>query len=94
MGKLTITGRLGQESWVPLMVNANDGTNEGIIHSSKPWFSAPWQTEFRVGWQVFPYFPRLEWLILSVKKRWDHLDSFGMIFFYFCVWDVVFNQQK
>ena len=33
------------ESWVPLMVNANDGTNEGIIHSSKPWFSVQFHPE-------------------------------------------------
>jgi len=31
--------------WVPLMVNANDGTNEGIIHSSRPWFSVQFHPE-------------------------------------------------
>ena len=35
------------ESWVPLMVNANDGTNEGIIHSSRPWFSVQFHPEAR-----------------------------------------------
>jgi len=35
--------------WVPLMVNANDGTNEGIIHSSKPWFSVQFHPEARGG---------------------------------------------
>ena len=33
------------ENWVPLMMNANDGTNEGIIHSSKPWFSVQFHPE-------------------------------------------------
>eukprot|EP00439_Symbiodinium_sp_Y106_P070103 s3034_g12.t1 len=33
------------EDWVPLMMNANDGTNEGIIHSSKPWFSVQFHPE-------------------------------------------------
>lgn len=33
------------KNWVPLMVNANDGTNEGIIHSSRPWFSVQFHPE-------------------------------------------------
>ena len=44
----------------PWFVNANDGTNEGIMHTSKPWMSVqfhpegtpgPWDTEW-----VFDYF--------------------------------------
>jgi carbamoyl-phosphate synthase small subunit len=31
--------------WCPLMVNANDGTNEGIIHRSRPWFSVQFHPE-------------------------------------------------
>eukprot|EP00928_Gymnodinium_smaydae_P000481 TRINITY_DN10184_c0_g1_i2.p1 TRINITY_DN10184_c0_g1~~TRINITY_DN10184_c0_g1_i2.p1 ORF type:complete len:1582 (+),score=248.00 TRINITY_DN10184_c0_g1_i2:51-4796(+) len=31
--------------WMPLMVNANDGTNEGIIHRNKPWFSVQFHPE-------------------------------------------------
>eukprot|EP00928_Gymnodinium_smaydae_P000485 TRINITY_DN10184_c0_g3_i1.p1 TRINITY_DN10184_c0_g3~~TRINITY_DN10184_c0_g3_i1.p1 ORF type:complete len:1551 (+),score=263.04 TRINITY_DN10184_c0_g3_i1:62-4714(+) len=31
--------------WLPLMVNANDGSNEGIIHRSKPWFSVQFHPE-------------------------------------------------
>ena len=27
------------KDWMPFFVNANDGTNEGIIHRTKPWFS-------------------------------------------------------
>ena len=37
------------EDWVPLMMNANDGTNEGIIHSSKPWFSVQFHPEARLS---------------------------------------------
>ncbi|CAK9103982.1 Protein URA2 [Includes: Glutamine-dependent carbamoyl-phosphate synthase [Durusdinium trenchii] len=36
-------------NWVPLMVNANDGTNEGIIHSSRPWFSVQFHPEAAGG---------------------------------------------
>eukprot|EP00971_Amphidinium_carterae_P269462 5345593-Amphidinium_carterae.2 len=31
--------------WMPLMVNANDGTNEGIIHRTQPWFSVQFHPE-------------------------------------------------
>jgi carbamoyl-phosphate synthase small subunit len=31
--------------WTPLMVNANDGTNEGIIHRQNPWFSVQFHPE-------------------------------------------------
>jgi len=33
------------ENWMPLMVNANDSTNEGIIHKIKPWFSVQFHPE-------------------------------------------------
>jgi carbamoyl-phosphate synthase small subunit len=35
--------------WTPLFVNANDGTNEGIIHRTKPWFSAQFHPEAAGG---------------------------------------------
>merc|ERR1719362_1995102 len=31
--------------WMPFMVNANDGSNEGIIHGAKPWFSVQFHPE-------------------------------------------------
>jgi len=31
--------------WMPFMVNANDGSNEGIIHSKRPWFSVQFHPE-------------------------------------------------
>jgi carbamoylphosphate synthase large subunit/anthranilate/para-aminobenzoate synthase component II len=31
--------------WMPLMVNANDGSNEGIIHRMRPWFSVQFHPE-------------------------------------------------
>ena len=33
------------EDWEPLFVNMNDGSNEGIRHRSKPWFSAQFHPE-------------------------------------------------
>ena len=33
------------EEWEPLFVNMNDGSNEGIRHKSKPWFSAQFHPE-------------------------------------------------
>jgi hypothetical protein len=33
------------KDWVPFMVNANDGSNEGIIHSIRPWFSVQFHPE-------------------------------------------------
>uniref|UniRef100_A0A4W4GPP6 Carbamoyl-phosphate synthase [ammonia], mitochondrial n=1 Tax=Electrophorus electricus TaxID=8005 RepID=A0A4W4GPP6_ELEEL len=35
--------------WIPLFVNANDGTNEGIMHSTKPIFTAQFHPEARGG---------------------------------------------
>jgi carbamoyl-phosphate synthase small subunit len=31
--------------WMPMFVNANDGSNEGIIHRSRPWFSVQFHPE-------------------------------------------------
>lgn len=31
--------------WLPLMVNANDGSNEGIVHRLRPWFSVQFHPE-------------------------------------------------
>lgn len=39
---------LGKE-WVPLFANMNDGTNEGIRHQSKPWFSVQFHPEAASG---------------------------------------------
>ena len=33
------------DDWEPLFVNMNDGSNEGIRHKSKPWFSAQFHPE-------------------------------------------------
>lgn len=33
------------EDWKPLFINMNDGTNEGIIHKSKPFFSSQFHPE-------------------------------------------------
>ena len=35
--------------WEPLFVNMNDGTNEGIRHTTKPWFSAQFHPEAASG---------------------------------------------
>lgn len=35
--------------WMPLFVNMNDGTNEGIRHTSKPWFSCQFHPEAAAG---------------------------------------------
>jgi len=37
------------ESWKPMFMNANDLTNEGIIHESKPYFSVQFHPEARGG---------------------------------------------
>ncbi|MCQ2334947.1 MAG: glutamine-hydrolyzing carbamoyl-phosphate synthase small subunit [Paludibacteraceae bacterium] len=38
-----------QEGWEPLFINMNDGSNEGIRHISKPWFSAQFHPEASSG---------------------------------------------
>ena len=35
--------------WTPLFINANDGSNEGIIHKTKPWFSCQFHPEAAGG---------------------------------------------
>lgn len=35
--------------WQPLFINMNDGTNEGIRHTSRPWFSAQFHPEASSG---------------------------------------------
>ena len=35
--------------WEPLFINMNDGTNEGIRHKSKPYFSAQFHPEAAIG---------------------------------------------
>ncbi len=37
------------EGWEPLFINMNDGTNEGIRHKSKPFFSAQFHPEASSG---------------------------------------------
>lgn len=38
-----------QDGWAPLFTNRNDGSNEGIYHKTKPWFSAQFHPEARGG---------------------------------------------
>lgn len=42
------TGTLGKD-WEPCFINMNDGTNEGIRHRSKPFFSAQFHPEASSG---------------------------------------------
>ncbi|CAK8696829.1 unnamed protein product [Clavelina lepadiformis] len=37
------------ESWEPLFVNANDDTNEGVVHKSRPFFSCQFHPEHTPG---------------------------------------------
>lgn len=38
-----------EEGWVPYFTNMNDGSNEGIRHESKPWFSSQFHPEASGG---------------------------------------------
>ena len=38
-----------EEGWVPYFTNMNDGSNEGIRHVSKPWFSSQFHPEASGG---------------------------------------------
>ncbi|KAF0266864.1 hypothetical protein FOG48_04049 [Hanseniaspora uvarum] len=38
-----------EEGWKPLFTNANDGSNEGIYNSEKPWFSVQFHPESTPG---------------------------------------------
>ncbi|PIE99337.1 MAG: carbamoyl phosphate synthase small subunit, partial [Paludibacter sp.] len=38
-----------QEGWKPLFTNLNDDTNEGIMHTENPWFSAQFHPEAAAG---------------------------------------------
>jgi len=37
------------EEWLPLFENMNDGSNEGIRHRYKPWFSVQFHPEAAAG---------------------------------------------
>ena len=37
------------DEWEPLFVNRNDGSNEGIMHATKPWFTAQFHPEAWAG---------------------------------------------
>merc|ERR1719203_1383896 len=37
------------KDWLQFMVNANDGSNEGIIHRTRPWFSVQFHPEACAG---------------------------------------------
>ena len=37
------------DDWTPLFVNRNDGSNEGLMHSTKPWVSAQFHPEAKTG---------------------------------------------
>jgi GMP synthase-like glutamine amidotransferase len=37
------------DGWVPLFTNENDQSNEGIVHTSNPWFSVQFHPEANAG---------------------------------------------
>ncbi|CAH0478429.1 unnamed protein product [Peronospora belbahrii] len=44
-----VDGKTLPSEWEELFVNLNDGTNEGIIHKSKPYFTAQFHPEYAGG---------------------------------------------
>ena len=57
--------------WAPLFVNMNDGTNEGIRHKTKPWFSAQFHPEAASG-------PTdTEFLFDVFQKTLERSENFG-----------------
>lgn len=44
-----VDGKTLPQDWKPLFVNMNDGSNEGIRHSTYPWFSAQFHPEACAG---------------------------------------------
>lgn len=47
-------------AWLPLFTNANDGSNEGLVHQHKPFFRCVWGRGWAavaVGWQVLGMCP-------------------------------------
>ena len=49
MGVKAIDDKTLPIDWEPLFVNVNDGTNEGIRHKTKPFFSAQFHPEASSG---------------------------------------------
>ncbi|HOO19400.1 MAG TPA: ATP-grasp domain-containing protein, partial [Paludibacteraceae bacterium] len=44
-----INNQTFDKNWEPLFLNINDGTNEGIYHTTKPWFSVQFHPEASAG---------------------------------------------
>ena len=63
--------------WKPYFINVNDGTNEGLLHSSKPFFSVQFHPEARAGpqdtWFLFRKFYEN---IVNEKQRKSHVSAF------------------
>jgi carbamoyl-phosphate synthase (ammonia) len=65
------------DGWAPLFVNRNDGTNEGVYHIEKPFFSAQFHPESRGGPTDTEHF-----FDLFVKMSRERLN-FGSVGAYF-----------
>lgn len=48
-GYEVLTDKNNDPDWKPLFINANDGSNEGLIHTKKPIFSVQFHPEARAG---------------------------------------------
>ena len=48
-GYEVLTDKNNDPDWEPLFINANDGSNEGLIHTKKPIFSVQFHPEARAG---------------------------------------------